>query len=88
MLSPVNSEITEREGLDFHLISKINCAENIVNSEIVARILFSQQLGQETTERFRHFARVLFSRNFASDAKFRENKTLAKISECTVLKIG
>ena len=30
-----------------------------------------------------HFARVLFSRNFAY-AKFRENKVLAKISEFTV----
>ena len=29
---------------------------------------------------FRHFSRILFSRNFAY-ARFRENKTLAKISE-------
>ena len=34
-------------------------------------------------ERFLHFARILFSQNFAY-AKFRENKTLAKISEFTV----
>ena len=32
---------------------------------------------------FRHFARVLFSGNFAF-AEFRENKILAKISEFTV----
>ena len=31
-----------------------------------------------------HFARVLFPQNFA-DAKFCENKTLAKISEFTVI---
>ena len=36
------------------------------------------------TESFRHFARVLFSRNFAH-AKFRENRILAKISEFTVI---
>ena len=36
-----------------------------------------------TTKGSRHFTRVLFSRNFAY-AKFRENKTLAKISEFTV----
>ena len=35
------------------------------------------------TEIFRLFARILFSRNFAY-AKFRENKTLVKISEFTV----
>ena len=35
------------------------------------------------TELFRHFTRILFSRNFAY-AKFRENLTLAKISEFTV----
>ena len=34
-------------------------------------------------ECFCHFARVLFSRNFAY-VKFRENKVLAKISEFTV----
>ena len=34
---------------------------------------------------FTVFARVIFSRNFAY-AKFHENKTLAKISEITVLK--
>ena len=33
--------------------------------------------------KFPHFARVLFSRNFAY-VKFHENKTLAKISEFTV----
>ena len=40
-------------------------------------------LQQWTIEWFRQFKRVLFSRNFA-DAEFRENKTLAKISEFTV----
>ena len=35
------------------------------------------------TELFRHFAMILFTRNFAY-AKFRDNKTLAKISELTV----
>ena len=39
---------------------------------------------QKTTERLRQFVRILFSRNFAY-AKFRENKTLAKISEFTVM---
>ena len=37
-------------------------------------------LQRKRTKRFRHFARVLNSRNSAS-AKFRENKTIAKISE-------
>ena len=72
-----------------------------VNSEISAIILFCEwrqktcvmlkirdicmlYLYQSTTERSRHFTRVLFSRNFAY-AKFRENKTLEKISEFTVL---
>ena len=40
-------------------------------------------LYQLTTEWLRHFARILFTRNIAS-AKFRENKTLAKIFESTV----
>ena len=35
-------------------------------------------LTQQTTEGFRHFGRILFSRNFAYE-------TLAKISEFTVL---
>ena len=37
-------------------------------------------LHRKRTKRFRHFARVLISRNSASE-KFRENKTIAKISE-------
>ena len=41
-------------------------------------------LYQKTTAWFRHFVMNLFSRNFAY-AKFRENLTLAKISELTVL---
>ena len=36
------------------------------------------------TMSFRHFARLLFSRNSAS-TEFRENKTLAKFSEFTVV---
>ena len=50
----------------------------------VKNLRFSQDyLYKYTTEWFCHFARVLFSRNFAN-AKFRENKVLAKISEFTV----
>ena len=37
-------------------------------------------LYQYKTEWFLHLARILFSQNFAY-AKFRENKTLVKISE-------
>ena len=40
-------------------------------------------LYQSTTEWFRHFVRILFTRIFAY-VKFRKNKTLAKISELTV----
>ena len=40
-------------------------------------------LYQQTTEWFRHIAKVIFSRNFAH-VKFRENKTLAKITKYTV----
>ena len=43
-------------------------------------------LYKQTTESFLHFARILFSRNF-EHAKFRENKTLAKISEFTVCNV-
>ena len=39
-------------------------------------------LHQYSTKSFRHLARVLFLRNSAC-AKFRESKTLAKISEFT-----
>ena len=41
-------------------------------------------LHQKRTKRFRYFAWVLFSRNSVA-GKFRKNKTLAKISEFTVL---
>ena len=42
---------------------------------------------QSTTEWSRHFTRVLLSRNLACicESKFRENKSLAKISEFTVV---
>ena len=43
-------------------------------------------LRQLATDRFCYFARVLFSRDSTS-TRFRENKTLAKISKFTVLGI-
>ena len=62
--------------------------------EIRDKSIIYMYLYQSTTERSRHFTRVLFSRNFAYEsfiftklriyAKFRENKTLAKISELKV----
>ena len=43
-------------------------------------------LYQKKTEWLHQFVRILFSRNFAyANAKFRENKTLAKISKFTVI---
>ena len=44
-------------------------------------------LYQEITELLSHFSRILFSWHFAY-AKFHENKTLAKISEFTVVYKG
>ena len=64
----------------------------ILFSRVVLKGIFATQkirdfdmicLHQIKTKSFHYFARVLFSRNSAY-AKFRENKTLAKISEFTV----
>ena len=76
------------------LINKVHFTT--VNSEMFARILFSQislkdkfatfkncDFDMIMAKSFCHFARVLFSQNFTY-AKFRENKTLAKISLFTV----
>ena len=69
-----------------------NVRENFIFANIVKRHICDPQSSRLRHDlhvsvndgvNLRYFARVLFSRNFAY-AKFRENKTLAKISESTV----
>ena len=85
LLSPENSWRGVLTTFVYLLLFPFFSHQNTVGLEIFARILFSRialidiLVVWKTTEWFCHFARVIFSRNFAY-AKFRENKVLAKIS--------